>query len=217
METSITFGKFRWAYYKDLRHIVINAFRWQSLSTSKWNIQLFSHVYLLGCLSLSNFSCIALLDEQPIGVILGRANSSFRQFLKSPIRLLYIVMVMLTLVFVYPNKNDRQALKTESVLERTSRKLLRLYGKPLDGELTLLALDSNHRGKGIGQSLLQSFKVFMKSQQSKDFYLYTETKISTFSFYEKQGLIVIGEEEIKTNIGNQTFEAKVMLFKGKID
>jgi hypothetical protein len=57
----------------------------------------------------------------------------------------------------------------------------------------------------------------MKSQQSKDFYLYTETKISTFSFYEKQGLIVIGEEEIKTNIGNQTFEAKVMLFKGTID
>lgn len=217
METTLKFGTFRWAHYKDLRQIIINAFQWHSFSNSKWAIQLFSHVYLLGCLSLSNFSCIALEDEKPIGVILGRANSSFRQFLKFPIRLLYVVMFILTLVFIYPNKNDRHALKTESVLERTSRKLLRLYGKPLDGELTLLALDSNHRGKGIGQSLLQSFKAFMKSQQSKDFYLYTETKISTFSFYEKQGLIVIGEEEIKTDIGNQTFEAKVMLFKGTID
>jgi GNAT superfamily N-acetyltransferase len=56
----------------------------------------------------------------------------------------------------------------------------------LDGELTLLALDSKHRGKGISQSLVQSFKAIVKYQQSRDYYLYTENNISTFLFMKKR-------------------------------
>ena len=217
METNITFDKFRFRYYKQVRHIVIHAFRWQSLATSKVHTELFSHLFVLGCLSLSNFSCIALVDKKPIGLILGRSNQTFNQLLKFPLRALYVLLMFLTTVLIFPHKNGRQLLKLEARLETTSRKLLQLHGKPLDSELTLLALDANHRGKGIGQSLLKAFKSFMKHHQSTSFHLYTETTISTFSFYEKQGLINIGQEHIQAVVGKQTFETTVILFKGVVE
>jgi ribosomal protein S18 acetylase RimI-like enzyme len=217
MEDTITFDKFRFKYYKQVRHIVANAFQWKSLSTSKIHTELFSHLFVLGCLSLSNFSCIALVDKKPVGLSLGRSNQTFNQLFKFPLRSVYLLLMLMTTILVFPNKNGRQLLELETRLEKTSKKILQHYGKPLDGELTLLALDANHRGKGIGQSLLKAFKSFMKQHQSTSFQLYTETKISTFSFYEKQGLINIGQEHIQAPVGKQTFETKVILFKGVVE
>jgi hypothetical protein len=57
----------------------------------------------------------------------------------------------------------------------------------------------------------------MKHHQSTSFHLYTETTISTFSFYEKQGLINIGKEQIQAVVGKQTFETTVILFKGVVE
>jgi ribosomal protein S18 acetylase RimI-like enzyme len=217
MESNIIFDKVRWKYYKDVRNVVVNAFRWKSLSTSNFHVSLFSHVYVLGALSLSNFSAIAIIEKKPIGLVLGRSNKTFNWFVKLPLRALYAFLMLLTTILIIPHKNGRQLLKLETRLENTSRKLLKLYGKPLDGELTLLALDANYRGKGIGQSLLNAFKLFMKHHQLSSFHLYTETKISTFSFYEKQGLINIGQEHIQALVGKQTFETTLILFKGLVE
>jgi hypothetical protein len=102
MENNITFDKFRFRYYKQVRKIVIIAFRWQSLSTSQFHRQLFSHLFVLGCLSLSNFSCIALVDKKPIGLILGRSKKTFNPLLKFPLRALYVLLMFLTTVFIFP-------------------------------------------------------------------------------------------------------------------
>jgi ribosomal protein S18 acetylase RimI-like enzyme len=102
-------------------------------------------------------------------------------------------------------------------IEQTIKKLLKQQNETFDGEVTLLALNSDYRGHGIGRSLFQNYTAFMKANHEKDFYLFTETNISTYTFYERQGLKRVTEKFLSTTINNKLFETNLIIFKGVVE
>ena len=217
MYAIITYNRFQWKHYKQVRHIVTEAFQWKSLVQSNFNLMLFSHLYAIGCLSLSNYTSLAFDKELPVGVIMGRSNSSYQKWQKALLRILYHILSVFTGTIVWLHKNDKHALEIEMQIEQTIQKLLKQHNEVFDGEVTLLALDSDYRGHGIGRSLFQNYRAFMKANHEQNFYLYTETNISTYTFYERQGLKKVAEKFLSTTINNKLFETNLIIFKGLVE
>jgi ribosomal protein S18 acetylase RimI-like enzyme len=217
MNAIITYNRFQWKHYKQVRHIVTEAFQWKSLVQSNFNLRLFSHLYAIGCLSLSNYTSLAFDKELPVGVIMGRSNSSYQKWQKALLRILYHILSVFTGMIVWLHKNDKHALEIEMQIEQTIKKLLKQHNEVFDGEVTLLALDSDYRGHGIGRSLFQNYRAFMKANHEQNFYLYTETNISTYTFYERQGLKKVAEKFLSTTINNKLFETNLIIFKGLVE
>jgi ribosomal protein S18 acetylase RimI-like enzyme len=178
---------------------------------------LFSHLYAIGCLSLSNYTSLAFDKKLPVGVIMGRSNSSYQKWQKALLRILYHILSVFTGMIVWLHKNDKHALEIEMQIEQTIQKLLKQHNEVFDGEVTLLALDSDYRGHGIGRSLFQNYRAFMKANHEQNFYLYTETNISTYTFYERQGLKKVAEKFLSTTINNKLFETNLIIFKGLVE
>jgi hypothetical protein len=57
----------------------------------------------------------------------------------------------------------------------------------------------------------------MKANHEQNFYLYTETNISTYTFYERQGLKKVAEKFLSTTINNKRFETNLIIFKGLVE
>ena len=115
------------------------------------------------------------------------------------------------------HRQDRNALKTEMAMEAAIQKLVDAHSDSFDGEVTLLALNANYRGYGIGKSLFDQFKAFMKAHHEKNYYLYTETTISTYTFYERQGLKKVAEKFLYTTINKKPFKTNLLIFEGQVE
>ncbi len=217
MKNSITFTSFKWKHYKELRAIVIEAFQWKTLVKSAFNLQLFSHIYVLGCLSKSNYQSIAMDNHTPVGIIMGRSNSMYRSWRKWPLKIIAFIMTLFASGLILLHRHDRNALKTELAIEAAIQNLVDAHSDSFDGEVTLLALNAHYRGYGIGKSLLDQFKAFMKAHHEKNYYLYTETTISTYTFYERQGLKRVAEKFLSATINKKPFETNLLIFEGQVD
>jgi len=65
--------------------------------------------------------------------------------------------------------------------------------------LTLLIVDRNHQGKGIGKDLLKGFVDHLKKREGKRFDLFTDTE-SSFGFYDKKRLMKAGMKHVMVDL-----------------
>lgn len=77
--------------------------------------------------------------------------------------------------------------------------------------LTLFAVDENCRGFGVGKALLSGFLKYLKEQEVRHIYLYTDTTCN-YGFYEHQDFKRLEEQTLKLTRNGETFQMDVFLY-----
>lgn len=166
------------AFY--LENIIRRTWHYDDFAGPKTAAKL-ARVFLSSCLANCTYSQVALYEQTPVGIILGKKADGFRCPLKRRLRQIKdIVSVLLT-------KEGRAAFRIFGGVNGVDEQLLKECGKDYAGELALFAVSPDYRGYGIGKKLFSSVLSYMKEEKVDDFYLFTDTTCN-YGFYEHQGM-----------------------------
>lgn len=121
----------------------------------------------------------------------------------------YRIKQIRDIISLYLSTEGRQTSKIFSSVNSIDEELLNECTKKYEGEVAFFAISSKARGKGIGKRMFSNMLEYMKSQNIKDFYLYTDTSCN-YGFYEHQGMIKRKEKSKTFFI--QGKEAKMTFF-----
>lgn len=139
---------------------------------------------LAHALSISSFSQVVLVDDEPRGIVTARVDGD---------RLPYAKAWSRTEEGLLRQMHETNALATRAYLaflkneERVNERLLEESGVDPASQITLLAVDESTRGLGIGSILLDAAASYVSSHGREGAYLYTDTDCS-WKFYERRGL-----------------------------
>ena len=208
MEKKITYREFQkqdTAYVSD---IIKETWNYDRLTTPKIAKKL-STLYLYSCLSNQTYTQVALENDIPIGIIMGKNAASH----KCPFR--YRLKQIGSLVSIYLSKEGRKVMKTFESVNHIDKDLIKETGCTYEGEVFFFAVSSRARGKGIGKELFRSLLDYMKSQKLKNFYLFTDT-CCNYGFYEHQGMIRRGQKETTFHINGEHAKMSFFLYDSQI-
>ncbi|EJE4604358.1 GNAT family N-acetyltransferase [Listeria monocytogenes] len=174
--------------YHILEDMIRKSWNYDRLGSPKLAKQL-SKIYLASCLVNQTFTSVAVFNEVPVGIIMGKNRETHRK----PLR--YLIRQGIAVARIAISKEGRKIGKTFQKVEEVDEILLKSIGTNFDGELAFFVVDGNQRGSGIGKQLYQQFLDYMTSENLKTFYLFTDTTCN-FGFYEHQGLERLAEETL---------------------
>lgn len=184
--------------------IIREAWNYDKFSSPKTAKKL-SLLFLHSCLANQSYTQVALLDDVPVGVIMGKADKVH----KCPLK--YRVKQVLSLLSLYLSKEGRDVMKTFGSVSRIDKELLKECRQSYQGELSFFAISSQSRGKGIGKHLFQSLINYMDSLDIPRFYLYTDTSCN-YGFYDHQGMTRRAQKDTTFYIEHQTAEMSFFLY-----
>lgn len=78
----------------------------------------------------------------------------------------------------------------------------------LDGEITFLATNPEHTGRGVGTALLDAFE---KDHPGRNIYLFSDDTC-TYQFYEHRGFRKVGERTITESDGRTRFPLRCFMY-----
>lgn len=140
-------------------------------------------IYLNTCLAETSFSSIAVQNGTVIGLILGHSKKD--RPLVSPTKC-YTIALYHAIALTLCSKKGRTLLsqfkKTGTVYKELSHSTALSFG----GSVTLFIVSPQSQGLGVGKTLFTHLLAYMKSQEIKDFYLYTDTNCN-YGFYDYNG------------------------------
>lgn len=202
MEREIIFREFKKKDSKMIEEIIIEAWNYNDLCSSKTAHKM-AKVFLSSCLTNQTYTRVALLDNQPIGVIMAKDSKSH----KCPLK--YKMKQAFAIISLYLSKEGRSTSQIFSNVNEIDRELLEKCKKEYEGELAFFAISSKARGKGIGKKMFNDMLEYMKSQSINNFYLFTDTSCN-YGFYEHQGMNRCAEQSQSFIIKGK--EAKMTFF-----
>ncbi|ELC8441399.1 GNAT family N-acetyltransferase [Clostridium perfringens] len=179
----ITYRKIEKTDYEEVKKIINEAFKLYKLVDDKELLNKVLTIYLHSCLQETTYSLIATKDNKPIGVILG--NVSKNNSIKNSI---YHFGVVLSnyISIALRNSKEKKELKQFGTVSKAYQKLLEYRKDEFQGSITLFAVREGYRGFGIGKTLVNNLLNYMRENQVKKLYLFTDT-ICNYGFYESQG------------------------------
>lgn len=187
--------------FKKIKTIIRKAWHYDDFCSLKTSDKL-SSVYLSSCLTNYTFSCVAMYKDEPLGIILVKDIQKH----KCPLNLrLNQIKDIIALIL---SKEGRSVSKIFENVDKIDKILLNRTQNNYDAELALFAISPEHQGKGIGKILFNNAIDYMKNQNIKNFYLFTDTSCN-YKFYEHFGLTRKAEQKNLFNMKNQT---KTMTF-----
>lgn len=184
-----------------LENIVREAWKYDKFCTPKtaWRM---AKVYLNSCLTNQTFTKVAVIDNTPVGIIMGKDIQKHKCPLS--LRLTWFRSIFALLI----SKEGREISKIFDSVQGIDKELLSCCGKNYQGELAFFAISEQCRGKGLGRKLFESVVEYMRSQGISQFYLFTDTSCN-YPFYEHLGLIRRCEKkqviDVKGEKGDMTF------------
>lgn len=202
MKEEIIFREFKKEDSKIIEEIIIEAWHYNDLCSSKIARKM-AKVFLSSCLTNQTYTQVALLNNQPIGIIMAKNSKIHRCPFK------YRIKQIRDIISLYLSTEGRQTSKIFSSVNSIDEEFLNECTKKYEGEVAFFAISSKARGKGIGKRMFSNMLEYMKSQNIKDFYLYTDTSCN-YGFYEHQGMIKRKEKSKTFFI--QGKEAKMTFF-----
>jgi ribosomal protein S18 acetylase RimI-like enzyme len=136
--------------------------------------------YLKSLFNKSNYSDIAVYNDQPVGFLFGRCDTISGENLKT--------------LLPFENHNTETIDDTGwNIYLRDLKKikdaddfLIKDKKDLFDGELILFIIDGHHRKSGIGRTLLERFMKHLRENNVKRAYLFTDDYCN-FEFYDKIG------------------------------
>lgn len=155
-----------------------------------------ARVYLYSCLTNQTFTRVAVMDNVPVGIIMGKNIEKH----KCPFSL--GVKWIKSIISLYISKEGRKISKIFHNVQGIDNELLSRCHKDYQGELAFFAISRKCRGKGIGKQLFQSVLEYMKGEHIREFYLFTDTSCN-YGFYEHQGMMRRCEKEHVIDTGRE--------------
>ena len=184
---SITLREYRKEDFRILQDIIRETWHYDDFSSPKI-AQKLARVFFSSCLINYTYSCVALDNEKPVGIILVDKKAGHKRQLSLRIQQIRAI------ISLYLSKEGRKVSKIFECVDGIDKELLKECGIDYPAELALFAVDGACRGKGIGKQLFQSALEYMKKQKLNTFYLFTDTSCN-YGFYEHQGMIRKGGKE----------------------
>ncbi len=163
-----------------LETIIRETWRYDRFCSSKTAANM-ARLYLSTCLTNQTFTRVVIVNDTPVGIIMGKNIQKH----KCPLALR--VKWLKSIVPLYISNEGRRILKIFKGIDGIDRELLSACGKDYKGEVTFFAINENYRGKGLGRKLFETLIEYMESQNISDFYLFTDTSCN-YPFYEHLGL-----------------------------
>ncbi|WP_097014312.1 GNAT family N-acetyltransferase [Anaerocolumna aminovalerica] len=166
-------------------------------------------MYLQGCLAESSFSQVAEKDGKIIGVIMGQAKNNYKclSHLHNIISARYHYVAMSFQAVKYKDNIDDY-----KKVQNTYYQLITGKENDFDGSLTLFAVTQECRGLGVGKTLLSYPFEYLKSQNTRNIYLYTDSACN-YKFYDNHGFVRLGEENLKITRENKPSTLDVFLYE----
>lgn len=187
-ESSIIYRPIKASDYKFLENIIKETWNYNRLGTDKLAKKL-AKVYLASCLSNQTFTSVALVNDEPVGVIMAKNK------LKHNIPIKYNIRKWIAIFEIIIAKDSREIAKIFQEVDEIDKILFKRVSKKFDCELAFFVVDQKQRGSGIGKELYQQFLNYMSSEGLDTFYLFTDTTCN-YSFYERKGLKRLAQEKL---------------------
>lgn len=198
----ITLRAYRKEDFASLKHIIKKTWHYEELSSPKTADKL-AKVFLSSCLTNYTYSCVAIDEGKPIGIILVNNKAKYR----CPFS--FRLQQIKALISLYLSKEGRKVAKIFENVNGIDKELLKECEIDYPAELALFAVDASYRGKGVGKMLFQAALDYMKEQKLDTFYLFTDTSCN-YGFYEHQGMKRKAETDFTFQVKEQ--KAKMNFF-----
>lgn len=200
----ITIREYQNKDFQDLEKIIRETWHYDEFSSPETAAKL-ARVFLSSCLTNHTFSRVALLNNKPIGIILVKNIATH----KCPLK--YRLKQIKSIISLYLSKEGRNVSKIFESVNGIDKQLLADVNKLYSAELALFAVDTSCRGKGVGKILFNAALEYLKEQNLKEFYLFTDTSCN-YGFYEHQGMVRRCEKEHIFNIKGQQAKMKFFIY-----
>lgn len=207
-ERNIVFREYRKEDQKELENIIRKTWNYDKFCSSKIAKKM-ARTYFANCLSNQTFTNVAVIDDVPIGIIMGKDIVNY----KCPLKLR--INQIISIISIYSLEEGRKILKMFSNIDKIDEELLKKTNKNYGGEISLFVINPEYRGLGIGKILFESLKLYMKNQNIKEFFLYTDTSCN-YGFYEHQKMIRKGEKSHTYNMKNQSAQMTFFIYDYKM-
>lgn len=184
----ITYRNIRPPDCAELGRIIVDTWQFDQFTAGPKGAGHFGQSYLLSCLLRESYTCVALREGRPVGVIVGSERrkgkkqwhwGAFFRALRHTVPLLF-------------DRAFRKGNGEWSGYGETLAALDREVGYPFDAEIALFLVDGSCRGLGIGKRLYQNLMDHFAAQGVESFYVHTDTGCN-HRFYEAQGLQRLAE------------------------
>ncbi|MEG0769231.1 MAG: GNAT family N-acetyltransferase [Ruthenibacterium sp.] len=188
-QAKIQFRAVRPSDYSALSKIICDTWSYERICTPK-TAKAMSKLYLASCLTNQTFTCVAQSQGEPVGIIMGKNESTHRTAPRYAFGQLTAALAMLV------TKEGRSVLKTFEGFDDINKALFSENTQTFDGEVAFFAVRSDQRGTGVGKELFRRLRAAMEAQGIFDFYLYTDSTCN-YGFYEHQGMQRICEKKVR--------------------
>lgn len=201
MSEQIILREYQKADYKALANVVREAWKYDRFCSPKTAAKM-AKVYLNSCLTNQTFTRVAVINGEPVGIIMGKNIEKHNCPFSLRIKWLESILSL------YISKEGREISKIFSGIQGIDKELLSACKENYKGELAFFAISEKCRGKGLGKKLFETVVDYMKSQGIFRFYLFTDTSCN-YPFYEHMGLTRQCEKkqtiDVKGEKGDMTF------------
>ncbi len=201
MKEQIVLREYQESDRPELEEIVRRTWKYDRFCSPKTAAKM-AKLYLNSCLTNQTFTRVAVVDDVPVGIIMGKDIKNHKCRLSLRLRWLASVIGLLI------SKEGRQISKIFDCVQGIDGELLSSCQKDYKGELAFFAINESCRGKGLGRKLFQSVVDYMKEQGIDSFYLFTDTSCN-YPFYEHLGMKRCCEKkkvmDAQGEIGDMTF------------
>lgn len=195
MREQIQFRSYQKKDFVTLSKIIGDTWKHEKFCNSPRLANKLSDTYLYFCLAEQTFSQVALINQEPVGIIMGNVLRH-----RQPVR--YKIAAEWSAFCLSQKKEGKAAWEFFKEVDKIDQEILKETGKEYQGELSFFAVSSKHRGKGIGKVLFQTLCEYMKQENVANFYVFTDTSCN-YRFYELQGMKKRGERHKSFRIGEE--------------
>lgn len=154
-----------------------------------------------------NYSEIAVLDGNVVGVLLARIKDSKNTHIIWTLKSLYYSLCLK--VFKKNKAGCMEYLK----VEQSFKKLL--VQNSFDSELIFFMVNDNLRGKGVGKSLLSHYLDKCRSNDVVNLCLVTDTQCN-YEYYDRIGFTLECEDAFRLELSSGPAEHKTFLYSYKL-
>lgn len=185
--------------YNDIKELICEGFEFKDFIKDEKFLKEILNLYLNGCLIDSSNSVVAVKDGRVIGIILTKAKldktkmTSYKNTISALKSFIKINLV---------KGENKKSLKTFSKIQKVYKEFIADRKDLYDGSINLFIVSKSARGLGIGKKLLEHSFKYMRKNNCKNIYLYTDT-ICNYGFYDSQGFKRVKEKEIDIDDKNK--------------
>lgn len=178
--------------YDTIKKLIAEAFGFGEFIKDEVLLDTITGFYLQECVDDSSFSKVAEKDDKVIGLILGKAKDD-KISLKNILNTTKIDETEIGKILA--DEKNRKVIKEFAKIQEVYKELIKGSEDNFEGCIQLFIVSKEARGFGIGKTLLNYLSEYMKFNNVRSLYLYTDTRCN-YGFYDSQNFKRLAEKEL---------------------